>query len=201
MRRHAGERQQHRPEGRPSSSGSTTSPRRRSTGSALPACRPRGWRSMRSRPVRVMRSSGPGSSASRGTALRLALRSIRRKAKTPIRPGGADPPTATRNASGPTRTTDGVLPDVFLAMGETAENVAPSGISRAEQDKWRGSRTCPKRQSRRLVRRRDHPGTLPDGRVVGTDDGPRAGTTLEAVPRSSRCSGLTVRSPPATAAR
>ena len=41
----------------------------------------------------------------------------------------------------------------------------------------------------------------PTARVVSKDDGPRAGTTVEGLASSSRCSDPTARSPPATPAR
>jgi acetyl-CoA C-acetyltransferase len=63
---------------------------------------------------------------------------------------------------------DSAIPDVYIAMGQTAENVAQlRGISRAAQDEfWQRDIT---------------PVTLPDGTVVSADDGPRPGTTLEKV--------------------
>lgn len=79
---------------------------------------------------------------------------------------------------------DGALPDVYVAMGQTAENVAQlTGTGRFEQDEyaalsqnraeaaiasgfWAGDIT---------------PVTLPDGTVVAADDGPRAGVTVEAL--------------------
>ena len=63
-------------------------------------------------------------------------------------------------------------------------------------------RTWPRRPSTNGFWEREiTPVTLPDGTVVSKDDGPRAGTTLEGVAGSSRCSAPTARSPPATAAR
>lgn len=45
---------------------------------------------------------------------------------------------------------DGLLPDVYIAMGQTAENVAAfTGISREDQDHWGcARRTGPRRRSR-----------------------------------------------------
>ncbi|MBA8796107.1 acetyl-CoA C-acetyltransferase [Friedmanniella endophytica] len=79
---------------------------------------------------------------------------------------------------------DGELPDVYIAMGQTAENVATlRGISRAEQDEWgvRSQNLAEKAIANGVFEREITPVTLPDGRVISTDDGPRAGTTLEAV--------------------
>ena len=79
---------------------------------------------------------------------------------------------------------DGLLPDVYIAMGQTAENLATSrGISRAEQDEFgvRSQNLAEKAIANGFFEREITPVTLPDGTVVSRDDGPRAGTTLEAV--------------------
>jgi len=74
------------------------------------------------------------------------------------------------------------LPDIYIAMGQTAENVRElENVSREEMDEF--SKLS---QDRAVARIEDGyyedeitPVTLPDGTVVSTDDGPRAGTTLE----------------------
>lgn len=79
---------------------------------------------------------------------------------------------------------DGLLPDVYLAMGQTAENVANfRGVSRQEQDEWavRSQNRAEKAIADGFFAREISPVTLPDGTVVSTDDGPRAGVTYEAV--------------------
>ncbi|MDV6279182.1 acetyl-CoA C-acetyltransferase [Rhodococcus jostii] len=79
---------------------------------------------------------------------------------------------------------DGILPDVYIQMGQTAENVAQlKGISRAEQDEFavRSQNLTEKSQANGFWDREIMPVTLPDGTVVSQDDGPRPGTTLEAV--------------------
>lgn len=79
---------------------------------------------------------------------------------------------------------DGLLPDVYIAMGQTAENVVLStGISRADQDRWgvRSQNRAEEAINSGFFAREISPVTLPDGSVVSTDDGPRAGTTYEAV--------------------
>jgi len=79
---------------------------------------------------------------------------------------------------------DGEIPDVYLAMGQTAENVAElHGISRAEQDEFgvRSQNLAEKALADGFWQRDITPATLPDGTVVSADDGPRAGTTLEKV--------------------
>ena len=79
---------------------------------------------------------------------------------------------------------DGDLPDIYISMGQTAENVATAyGISRARQDEW--GVTSQNRAEAAIGRGffdwEITPVTTPDGTVVSTDDGPRAGVTLEAV--------------------
>ena len=79
---------------------------------------------------------------------------------------------------------DGNLPDVYIAMGETAENVAAlRGITRAEQDEFgvRSQNLAEKAMSDGFWAKDITPVTLPDGTTVSADDGPRAGTTLEKV--------------------
>ncbi len=79
---------------------------------------------------------------------------------------------------------DGQLPDVFIAMGQTAENVAQiRGISRAEQDEFgvRSQNMAEKALVNGFWQRDITPATLPDGAVISADDGPRPGTTLEKV--------------------
>jgi acetyl-CoA C-acetyltransferase len=79
---------------------------------------------------------------------------------------------------------DGELPDVYIAMGQTAENVATlRGISRAEQDEFgvRSQNLAEKAIANGVFAAEIAPVTRPDGKVVSTDDGPRPGTTLEAV--------------------
>ncbi|MGY1746528.1 acetyl-CoA C-acetyltransferase [Blastococcus sp. SYSU D00695] len=78
----------------------------------------------------------------------------------------------------------GLLPDVYISMGQTAENVAQlKGVTRAEQDAFgvRSQNLAEKAIANGFWAREITPVTLPDGTVVSTDDGPRAGVTLEAV--------------------
>jgi len=78
----------------------------------------------------------------------------------------------------------GLLPDVYLAMGQTAENVATyRGVSRQRQDEWGvlSQNRAEKAIADGFFAREILPVTTPDGTVVSTDDGPRAGVTLEAV--------------------
>jgi acetyl-CoA C-acetyltransferase len=79
---------------------------------------------------------------------------------------------------------DGTLPDVYIAMGQTAENVAGlRGISRAEQDEFgvRSQNLAEKALANGFWQREITPVTLPSGDVVANDDGPRPGTTLDKV--------------------
>ncbi len=79
---------------------------------------------------------------------------------------------------------DGLLPDVYIAMGQTAENVAAfTGISREDQDHWgvRSQNRAEEAIKSGFFEREIVPVTLPDGTVVAKDDGPRAGTTYEAI--------------------
>jgi acetyl-CoA C-acetyltransferase len=79
---------------------------------------------------------------------------------------------------------DDAVPDIYIAMGQTAENVAAlRGVTRAEQDEFgvRSQNLAEKALADGFWQREITPVTLPDGSVVAADDGPRAGTTLEKV--------------------
>jgi acetyl-CoA C-acetyltransferase len=79
---------------------------------------------------------------------------------------------------------DGELPDVYLAMGQTAENLAELyGVGRTEMDEFgvRSQNLAEAAIKAGFWAREITPVSLPDGSVVDTDDGPRAGTTLEKV--------------------
>ena len=74
------------------------------------------------------------------------------------------------------------LPDIYIAMGQTAENVRElEQVSRLEMDEFAAL------SQQRAVANVDNgyfadeitPVTLPDGTAVSADDGPRAGTTVE----------------------
>jgi acetyl-CoA C-acetyltransferase len=76
------------------------------------------------------------------------------------------------------------LPDAYIAMGQTAENVAQlRGITRQEQDEFgvRSQNLAEKAIANGFWARDITAVTLPDGTVVDKDDGPRAGVTLEKV--------------------
>jgi len=78
----------------------------------------------------------------------------------------------------------GNLPDAYIAMGQTAENVAKMrGLTRQELDEFgvRSQNLAEKAIADGFWANEITPVTLPDGTVVSTDDGPRAGVTLEGV--------------------
>ncbi|BBZ32139.1 acetyl-CoA C-acetyltransferase [Mycolicibacterium confluentis] len=98
------------------------------------------------------------------------------QARTASQAEGADSWTDPREA--------GKLPDVYIAMGQTAENVAlHTGITREDQDRWavRSQNRAEEAIKSGFFAREISPVTLPDGTVVTTDDGPRAGTTYEGI--------------------
>ncbi|MFG3644963.1 acetyl-CoA C-acetyltransferase [Micromonospora sp. NPDC047762] len=78
----------------------------------------------------------------------------------------------------------GELPDIYLSMGQTAENLAQVyDVSRADMDEFgvRSQNLAEKAINDGFWAREITPVTTPDGTVVSTDDGPRAGVTLDAV--------------------
>ncbi|MFF8958973.1 acetyl-CoA C-acetyltransferase [Streptomyces sp. NPDC014894] len=79
---------------------------------------------------------------------------------------------------------DGLLPDAYIAMGQTAENLARlKGVTRREMDEFgvRSQNLAEQAIANGFWEREITPVTTPDGTVVSTDDGPRAGVTLEGV--------------------
>jgi acetyl-CoA C-acetyltransferase len=74
------------------------------------------------------------------------------------------------------------LPDIYIAMGQTAENVAElEGVTRDEMDEfgYRSQMNATAALERGFFERDITPVTLADGTVVSSDDGPRPQTTLE----------------------
>ena len=74
------------------------------------------------------------------------------------------------------------MPDVYIAMGQTAENVAQiEGITREEQDQFafESQQNAARAIANGFTAIDITPVTLPDGTVVRTDDGPRPNTTRE----------------------
>ncbi|PRX49913.1 acetyl-CoA C-acetyltransferase [Prauserella shujinwangii] len=79
---------------------------------------------------------------------------------------------------------NGQLPDVYIAMGQTAENLARlKGISREEMDEFgvRSQNLAEKAIANGFWAKDITPVTLPDGTTVAKDDGPRPGVTMEGV--------------------
>ncbi|HEX2307508.1 MAG TPA: acetyl-CoA C-acetyltransferase [Jatrophihabitantaceae bacterium] len=80
--------------------------------------------------------------------------------------------------------TDELLPDIYIPMGQTAENLAQlKNISREEMDHFgvRSQNLAEKAIADGFWQREITPVTLPSGAVLAADDGPRPGVTYEAV--------------------
>jgi acetyl-CoA C-acetyltransferase len=74
------------------------------------------------------------------------------------------------------------LPDIYIAMGQTAENVRElEGVSRQEMDEFSllSQQRAGASMENGFFEREIVPFTLPDGTIVSKDDGPRPDTTLE----------------------
>ncbi|MET8893427.1 acetyl-CoA C-acetyltransferase [Streptomyces albogriseolus] len=79
---------------------------------------------------------------------------------------------------------DGLVPDPYIAMGQTAENLARwKGVTRQEMDEFgvRSQNLAEEAIKNGFWEREITPVTLPDGTVVSKDDGPRPGVTMEGV--------------------
>ena len=79
---------------------------------------------------------------------------------------------------------DGLVPDIYIAMGQTAENVARMrGLKREDLDEFgvRSQNLAEKAIADGFWAREITPVTLADGTVVSKDDGPRAGVTYDAL--------------------
>jgi acetyl-CoA C-acetyltransferase len=79
---------------------------------------------------------------------------------------------------------DGEVPDIYLAMGQTAENLAQiRGITREEMDEFgvRSQNLAEKAIADGFWAREITPVTTPEGVLVETDDGPRPGVTMAGV--------------------
>src|SRR5947209_20009949 len=73
-------------------------------------------------------------------------------------------------------------PDIYIAMGQTAENVATRGkIGREEQDRFavKSQAAAVKARDNGFFDREIVPVPLPNGQTFTKDDGPRPGTTTE----------------------
>ncbi|MFK0255859.1 acetyl-CoA C-acetyltransferase [Streptomyces sp. NPDC090445] len=79
---------------------------------------------------------------------------------------------------------NGLVPDAYIAMGQTAENLARlKGVTRRDMDEFgvRSQNLAEDAIKKGFWEREITPITTPDGTVVSKDDGPRAGVTLEGV--------------------
>lgn len=79
---------------------------------------------------------------------------------------------------------EGLLPDAYISMGLTAENVAElHGVSRADQDEFavRSQNLTEKAQADGFWARDLVKVDLPNGQVADRDDSPRSGVTIESV--------------------
>jgi acetyl-CoA C-acetyltransferase len=79
---------------------------------------------------------------------------------------------------------NGDVPDIYVAMGQTAENLALlKNVTRQDMDEFavRSQNLAEKAINEGFWEREITPVTTPDGTVVSKDDGPRAGTTLEGI--------------------
>jgi acetyl-CoA C-acetyltransferase len=106
---------------------------------------------------------------------------------TNIHPGSARPATRadllfSSGAPWVDPRSEGLAPDVYIAMGKTAEFVSRlTGTSRCDQDEWalESQRRAAAAISRGYFADEIIPYTRADGSVVSADDGPRPDTTLE----------------------
>jgi acetyl-CoA C-acetyltransferase len=79
---------------------------------------------------------------------------------------------------------DGAVPDIYVAMGQTAENLAQAkGITREQMDEFgvRSQNLAEKAIADGFWEREITPVTAPDGTVISKDDGPRPGVTMAGV--------------------
>src|SRR5919199_6901394 len=74
------------------------------------------------------------------------------------------------------------FPDIYITMGETAENVAErEGVTREDMDLFatRSQQRAVQSQQDGFFEREIVPVPLPNGQVMTRDDGPRPNTTVE----------------------
>src|SRR6195952_4803239 len=97
--------------------------------------------------------------------------------------GEAHDRTKAREGGGqPTWTPPSGFPDVYIAMGQTAENVREvEKVGRTEMDEFavRSHENALAAQANGFFEREITPVTTPDGPVLSKADGPRAGSTIE----------------------
>ena len=164
-----------------------------------------GWRSTRSRPARATSSSPPASRRCRATPRAPPTTGRTPTTRCSTTPKARTAKTAEGGIDWHDPREDGELPDVYIAMGQTAENVA-----RLRGLKPRGARRVrrplaePRREGdrRRLLGPRDHAGHHARRHRGRQGRRPARRASPSRRSRSStRSSAPTASSPPATAAR
>jgi acetyl-CoA C-acetyltransferase len=101
---------------------------------------------------------------------------------SPFGYGTSDPPDARNPRLLPGNAEE--YPDIYIRMGETAENVAErENISREEMDLYalQSQQRAVAAQDDGFFEREIIPVPLPNGQMFGKDDGPRRSTSLEAL--------------------
>ena len=94
--------------------------------------------------------------------------------------GTSDIPTAQNERLKPGNVEE--YPDVYIRMGDTAENVADrEGVTREEMDRFavKSQNAAVKARDDGFFDREIIPVPLPNGELFARDDGPRPGTTME----------------------
>jgi acetyl-CoA C-acetyltransferase len=94
--------------------------------------------------------------------------------------GTSDPPTAHNPRLEPGNAEE--YPDIYIKMGDTAENVADrEGITREEMDRFavKSQAAAVEARDNGFFDREIIPVPLPGGETFAKDDGPRPGTTME----------------------
>jgi acetyl-CoA C-acetyltransferase len=103
-------------------------------------------------------------------------------APNPVFAGPGERTTLRAQGGQPSWTPPVGLPDIYIAMGQTAENVREAeGVTRQEMDEFAllSQTRAEQNIANGFFEREITPLTLADGTVVSKDDCPRAGTTLE----------------------
>ena len=169
-------------------------------------CRPLGWRSTRSGRARATSSSRPAwrrVSRLRPGQLRLAGRTPTTRYSPRPEGGSVRGRQWRRRMARPSART--AFPNIYMPMGQTAENLAQlKGITREDMDHFgvRSQNLAEKAIANGFWAREITPVTTPSGNRGLRRRRPAAGRDASRpCPRSSRCSARTGGSRPATAAR
>ena len=125
-------------------------------------------------------------------ALRMAFHAVKSDEATAVLVGGVE---SVSRASVPSSDTAGIHPkfvggsgiaQIYMSMGETAENVADRYmINRKDMDRFaqRSQERAVSAQKRGVFEREILPISTPEGALVSKDDGPRTNSTLEGLAR------------------